>query len=50
MSDVDDDSLVSILAIGWEISDSRASASTSFRAPNIVQINEKDCCQEWNTL
>ena len=43
MSDVED-SLVSKLAIGWEISDSvlfRASASTSFRAPNIVQINEK---------
>ena len=44
MSDVEDDSLVSKLAIGWEITDSvlfRASASTSFRAPNIVQINEK---------
>ena len=43
MSDVED-SLVSKLAVGWEISDSvlfRASASTSFRAPNIVQINEK---------
>ena len=43
MSDVED-SLVSKLAIGWEISDSvlfRASASTSFRAPNIVQINEE---------
>ena len=44
MSDIEDDSLVSKLAIGWEITDSvlfRASASTSFRAPNIVQINEK---------
>ena len=36
--------LVGKLAVGWDISDAilfRASASTAFRAPNIIQINEK---------
>lgn len=42
LSDVDR-ALVGKIAIGWEITDSilfRASASTAFRAPNIIQINE----------
>ena len=36
--------LVGKFAVGWDISDAilfRASASTAFRAPNIIQINEK---------
>ena len=43
LSDVDR-ALVGKIAIGWEITDGilfRASASTAFRAPNIIQINEK---------
>jgi outer membrane receptor protein involved in Fe transport len=42
LSDVDR-ALVGKIAIGWEITDGilfRASASTAFRAPNIIQINE----------
>ena len=42
LSDVER-ALVGKIAIGWEITDSilfRASASTAFRAPNIIQINE----------
>ena len=38
------DSTVSKLAIGWEIANwltFRASVSTAFRAPNIIQMNEK---------
>ncbi|SVB21933.1 uncharacterized protein METZ01_LOCUS174787, partial [marine metagenome] len=38
------DSTVSKLAIGWEMADwltFRASVSTAFRAPNIIQMNEK---------
>jgi len=38
------DSTVAKLALGWEIApwiDLRASASTAFRAPNIIQMNEK---------
>lgn len=42
LSDVDR-ALVGKIAIGWQITDGilfRASASTAFRAPNIIQINE----------
>jgi len=38
------DSTVAKLALGWEVTpwmDLRASASTAFRAPNIIQMNEK---------
>lgn len=43
LSDVER-TLVGKVAIGWDINDVilfRASASTAFRAPNIIQINEK---------
>jgi outer membrane receptor protein involved in Fe transport len=43
LSDVER-TLVGKVAIGWALNDSvlfRASASTAFRAPNIIQINEK---------
>ena len=43
LSDVDR-TMVGKVAIGWDINDVllfRASASTAFRAPNIIQINEK---------